>query len=97
MPPKSPQMSAPTLKALRAMLLAGDEALNGTAIMRREGLKAGTLFPMLKRLEAAGWISGEWEQGDPKQLGRPLQKFYRLTDMGRERAKAEFDALRLGN
>jgi DNA-binding PadR family transcriptional regulator len=89
-------MSAPTLKALRALLIAGDEPLNGTAIMRREGLKAGTLFPMLKRLEAAGWVTGEWEAEDPKVLGRPRQKFYRLTDLGRERATAELKALQLG-
>jgi len=96
LPPKSPQMSAPTLKTLRALLLAGDDRLTGTAIMRSEGIKAGTLYPLLKRLEFAGWIRGDWEDADPKKLGRPLHKFYRLTNLGRERATAELKALQLG-
>jgi PadR family transcriptional regulator, regulatory protein PadR len=43
-------------------------------------IKAGSLFPALYRLEAEGWIAGEW--GESKS-GRPA-KLYTLTKAGRK-------------
>lgn len=39
----------------------------------------GTLHPMLRQLEAAGWITSEWETG----TGRP-RHWYALTEAGRD-------------
>jgi PadR family transcriptional regulator PadR len=42
-------------------------------------IKGGTLYPLLARLERAGWVSTHWGAGD----GGPGRKFYELTDPGR--------------
>ncbi len=42
-------------------------------------LGEGTLYPLLYKLEAKGWIKGEWEAGD----GRRRRRVYRVTDRGR--------------
>lgn len=44
-------------------------------------LLAGTVYPILARLEAAGYVESWWESGHPQ--GRPTRKFYRLTPAGR--------------
>lgn len=42
-----------------------------------------TMYPLLRQLEAAGLISGEWEHPE-----RRSRRFYRITDAGRhERAR----------
>jgi len=40
----------------------------------------GTLYPVLYRLEEAGWAETEWETRD---RGAP-RKYYRITEPGRE-------------
>ncbi|GHD06393.1 PadR family transcriptional regulator [Zhihengliuella salsuginis] len=41
-------------------------------------VKGGTLYPLLTRLEKAGWVTAEWRAGD----GGPGRKYYLLTDEG---------------
>jgi PadR family transcriptional regulator PadR len=43
-------------------------------------IKGGTLYPILARLEAEGWITSTWGEGD----GGPGRKFVSITDTGRE-------------
>lgn len=48
---------------------------------RSEGifeLGEGTLYPLLYKLEAKGWIKGRWEAGD----GRRRRRVYRVTARG---------------
>lgn len=45
-------------------------------------LSAGTLYPLLSRLKAEGWLKSEWVEGD---AGHP-RKYYQLTPGGRSRA-----------
>lgn len=55
-------------------------------------LKEGSLYPALYRLEAAGMIRGEWEDGATARRG-PRRRVYRLTPKGRRRfteARDEF-------
>jgi PadR family transcriptional regulator PadR len=40
--------------------------------------KGGTLYPLLGRIEAAGWVVSGWRAGD----GGPGRKFYELTPAG---------------
>lgn len=62
------------------------EPAHGYAIAHRlaeAGLgetKGGTLYPLLARLQDAGWVAGEWEPG---QAG-PGRKVFRLTPAGAE-------------
>ena len=54
-------------------------------------VKGGTLYPLLGRLEAAGWVSVEWRAGD----GGPGRKYFQLTAEGieelRDQARAWTD------
>jgi len=55
----------------------------GFDIMDVSGLPGGTVYPALRRLESAGMVESEWEQGGVAQeQGRPARKYYRLTEAG---------------
>ena len=61
----------------------------GFEIMRLTDLPAGTVYPLLRRLESAGHLSSRWESGtESAGEGRPQRRYYALTDQG-ERALAE--------
>lgn len=52
------------------------------ALQRRSGgaldLPTGTVYPALRRLEEAGWLSGQWSE-----VGGRRRRTYRLTAAGR--------------
>jgi DNA-binding PadR family transcriptional regulator len=64
----------------------------GFDLMRRTGLRSGTLYPILLRLEATGWLTSRIEDVDAAQIGRPRRRFYRLTGEGERAARAELEA-----
>lgn len=41
-------------------------------------LPEGTIYPILRRLEARGWVSSRWNPGDGRK-----RRTYRLTSQGR--------------
>ena len=82
-----PRITGPTLKVLGALLLGHDE-LSGADISRATKLASGTLYPILFRLERAGWLESRWEDNDPKALGRPRRRLYRVTELGAQSARA---------
>lgn len=43
-------------------------------------VKGGTLYPLLGRLEEAGWLEVEWRPGE----GGPGRKYFSLTAAGRQ-------------
>lgn len=54
------------------------------------GIAQGTLSPILKKFEEAGWISGEEEEFPPgRKKDRPLRRYFSLTQAGRENATRE--------
>ena len=77
-----PRLSTQTLKVLGELASHRSELLSGADIARRTKLASGTLYPILLRLEAAGWLSSQWEAGDPTVLGRPRRRFYTITTEG---------------
>lgn len=52
-------------------------------MVKETGKKAGTVYPVLDKLEAAGWVSSEWER-DSDRKG-PRRRYYKLENA----AKAE--------
>ncbi len=83
-----PQMTTPTLKVLAAILNADGGELSGVEIGREAKLMSGTLYPILMRLEACGWLESRWETEEPQALGRPRRRFYKVTGIGATRARA---------
>jgi len=77
-------LSFQTLRVLAA-LLRQPEAY-GLEIASEAGLKSGSLYPILHRLEAIGWISGRREEIDEAAAGRRRRCYYKLTEVGRGEA-----------
>lgn len=87
---REPRMSSQTLKLLRVLMEHHRDELAGTEIGRRTGLQSGTLYPILLRLETAGWLISRWESEDPTLLGRPRRRFYQITALGQQKAQTAF-------
>ena len=77
------RMSGPTLKLLKFMLENPQEGRSGAQISKATKIGSGTMYPLLQRLELAKWIEGQWENVDPRDVGRPKRRFYKLTPAGR--------------
>ena len=80
------RLSGPALKVLKFLLAAPREARSGAEMSRASGVGSGTLYPMLARLEQAGWLESRWEDVDPSQAGRPRRRLYTLTGLGQTKA-----------
>lgn len=65
----------------------------GLELMRATGLPSGTMYPILTRLQDAGWLQADWEDIDPVVAGRPARRYYRLTAEGAAAARSELAAL----
>jgi hypothetical protein len=85
---KEPRLTHASLKVLRAFLDSPSVKLSGVEVYKQSGVFTGTLYPLLLRFETAGWLKSEWEDVDPKEVGRPRKRFYWLTPTGRARANA---------
>ena len=84
------RISLQTLKVLEAFLENPTEEISGADVHRRSGIASGTLYPILLRLESAGWFVSRWEAVDPVSAGRPRRRLYRLTGSGLRRASEVF-------
>lgn len=74
------RMTQPTALILRS--IAAGHAY-GFDVMDATGLPSGTVYPVLRRLEAADWLRSRWEEpADAHGQGRPARKIYTLTARG---------------
>src|SRR5262249_26041307 len=84
------RISLQTLRVLDAFLENPADELAGADVHKRSRLASGTLYPILLRLESAGWFVSRWETIDPVEAGRPRRRLYRLTPSGLARAREVF-------
>lgn len=91
---KPPRVTRQMLQVLATMLEHPSEEFYGMELIEKTGLKSGTLYPVLARLEGANWLSSSWELADPKAAGRPRRRFYRLTAEGEPAARRELSRAR---
>jgi PadR family transcriptional regulator PadR len=57
----------------------------GFDIVDITGMPGGTVYPALRRLEEAGYLTSKWEkERDAHQEARPRRKYYEVTRAGRE-------------
>ena len=89
-PDRDVRMSLQTLRVLEAFLENPADDLSGADVQKRSGIASGTLYPILLRLESAGWFVSRWEAIDPAEAGRPRRRLYRLTPSGLSRASDVF-------
>ena len=69
----------------------------GFDIMDASGLPDGTVYPALRRLEAAGCLASTWEdERRARREKRPARRYYEITAAGAavlEEARARFRGL----
>ena len=70
---------------LAAMAAAAGKWHHGYDLCRWAGIKSGTLYPLLIRLEGQGYLEAEWQA--PAEPGRPPRHAYRLTAAGLQLAR----------
>lgn len=76
------RLTVPVAKVVSALLADPDAERYGLDLMKATGLPSGTLYPVLQRLQQAGWVAAHWEAIDPAAEGRPARRYYRLTPQG---------------
>jgi len=86
------RVTAAVAKVLAAMLAEPEADRYGLDLMQVTGHPSGTLYPILARLERAGWVDARWEDVDPS-AARPARRYYRLTSDGASSARRELAAL----
>jgi PadR family transcriptional regulator PadR len=93
---QSVRMSLQTMRVLEAFLDDPTVEKSGADVQKLSAIASGTLYPILLRLESAGWFVSRWEDVDPAEVGRPRRRLYRLTHTGLTRAKEVFATLSFG-
>jgi PadR family transcriptional regulator, regulatory protein PadR len=71
----------PAMLRVLEVLLGPDEELYGLKIAQAAGLKTGSVYPILARLEDAGWLESFWESAERGDRG-PRRRFYRFNPDG---------------
>lgn len=89
-----PRLTTQTLKVLAFLMSEGRSEFSGADIARNTSLASGTLYPILIRLEQAGWAESHWEAGDPRKLGRPRRRFYKVTGIGARKARSALQEIK---
>ena len=83
--------SRQTLAVLSALAERPSEWLYGLELAERTGLKSGTLYPILMRLDERQLLESRWIE--PSAPGRPPRHAYRILAAGRQTlAEAECSA-----
>lgn len=83
---RKPRAPSKATRAALSALLHAPESLHGYEIMQITGVKPGTLYPMLARLEDQALLESRWEE--TRIEGRPPRHMYRLTEAGQVLAKS---------
>ncbi|WP_367134632.1 PadR family transcriptional regulator [Saccharothrix sp. HUAS TT1] len=62
------------------VLLASDQPRWGLEIIKLTGRPSGSVYPLLDRLERAGWVTSSWD--DDSERRGPRRRMYVLTAGG---------------
>jgi PadR family transcriptional regulator PadR len=90
---KTPRISVETLRVLERFVDRPTAWRYGYELSRETGLKSGTLYPILLRLEKHRLLEARWVSTED---GVPPRHTYRLTPNGLELARTKLAASRSG-
>jgi len=68
-----------TIDVLRVLAQSSDPTW-GLMVIKSSGRPAGSVYPILERLESLGWVSSSWEADDSRS--GPRRRYYELTEAG---------------
>jgi len=88
---KTPRISRETLLVLQRFVQRPADWRYGYELSRGTGLKSGTLYPILMRLEKYGLLEARWVA---TQDGVPPRHTYRLTPNGLQLARTQLTKAR---
>src|SRR5687767_2109021 len=83
-----PRMTLQVQLVLRMLADEPGRERYGLEIVESTGMLPGTIYPIMARLEAAGWVASRWENIDHHAEGRPRRRYYRLSPDGLTEARA---------
>jgi PadR family transcriptional regulator PadR len=78
------RITAATVDVLVA-LLNHPEPTWGLSIIKESSRPAGTVYPILDRLETAGWVTSRWEEHNSRT--GPRRRYYELFEDGAAAAR----------
>jgi len=71
------RMTYATASVVQALALGYRHGFDIAAVT---GLRGGTVYPILRRLQDAGMATSQWEEVElSRESGRPPRKYYRLS------------------
>ncbi len=73
------RITAATIDVLTVLDAPGDPVW-GLVVIKQSGRPAGSVYPILERLENAGWVTSQWESDDARP--GPRRRYYELTEEG---------------
>lgn len=80
-------------RILKIFLEDPEQPRYGFELMKLTGIPSGSLYPMLARLEEAGWLIRGKEEIDPRAAGRPPRLNYTITGTAAVAAVRRLEAL----
>jgi PadR family transcriptional regulator, regulatory protein PadR len=83
--------SKQTISLLRVFLEQPGKWRYGYDLSKETGLKSGSLYPILMRLDDRGFLESGWR--DSPEPGRPPRHTYRLTKSGAAFAREQLSAV----
>jgi DNA-binding PadR family transcriptional regulator len=78
------------MKVLGVFMRNPRHELSGADLIRDLRSFSGTLYPLLARMEHAGWLTSAWEDVEASEVGRPRRRLYRITALGQNAANRIF-------
>lgn len=91
----TPRLSFQALKVARMFYESPSAEFSGSQLGKDCQVGSGTLYPLLGRLEAAGWLKSKWESKGAAELGRPRMRLYRATPSGLRSIEAALEQVSL--
>jgi len=73
-----------TLDVLESLVSASGPTW-GLVVIKHSGRPAGSVYPILERLERSGWVTSEWD--DASDRPGPRRRLYELTADGASAAR----------
>jgi DNA-binding PadR family transcriptional regulator len=80
-------------RVLKIFLQDPGQPRYGFELMKLTGMASGSLYPMLAKLEGAGWLTRGKEDIDPRTAGRPARTHYTITGAAASAARVQLAAL----
>jgi PadR family transcriptional regulator PadR len=93
--PEQFRITVAVARVLREFLVDATRPRYGYDLMQATGYPSGKLYPILARLQHAGWLVKSAEDVDPSLEGRPARVMYVLSEDGIEAARQELAALQI--